>query len=183
MRQEIVNEAEKKFSASLRQEIIEAADQKFDEMWSAIEQDVKEKLSTEIRQSIMSEIRSEQEKAAENLWFEKLKDQAQAKKLNLLMFGISETDRNESEIKLADKFLREKLRLPNIKIGAAYRLGSDSNKPVGRTCPILVKFKNPRDRWAVWNKKRVYLRIKRIQSGFGRTYRVSLEWTLEFYNV
>lgn len=137
---------------NMRQTIIEAAEQKVLEKGSDIEQ--------KVQKQIRADLQENQRRASDNDQYDKLKDRARANKNNLLIFGIPESNGTDSEFKLVTDFFKDKLGLRNIGIQNAFRLGSTKNPTSGRSRPIMVKFSNSRDRWAVWNKK---AEIKRDQ--------------------
>lgn len=146
MEQELADYKKKMESLeNMRQNIIEAAEQKVIEKSTDIEQKVQKKIREDLKEN--------KKRESDNAQFGKLKDRAKANKLNLLIFGIPESDGTVPDTKLSADFFKEQLSLGNISIEKAFRLGSPDHSQAGRPRPILVKFNNIRDRWAVWNKK------------------------------
>lgn len=82
----------------------------------------------------------------------KLKDQAFAKRFNIIIFGIQDSHSDEEDLNKAHSFFSEKMGLMGLNIRTTYRLGSlIKDSPYPR--PLVVKFANIGDRWLVWNNK------------------------------
>lgn len=142
-----LSECKEKLAAveNMRQGITQDTEQKISEMSSSIEKEVHKKIKAEIQEG--------QKKDSDNRRFEKMKDRAQANKSNLLIFGIPETNESETDTKLAADLFSDRMGISNVKIKQAFRLGSTNTISVGRARPILVKFQDIKDRWAVWKKR------------------------------
>lgn len=69
-----------------------------------------------------------------------------------MFFGIPEKGSTEGDLKELVTFLSTEMNLKNLGIGLVYRLGTpQENNPYPR--PLVARFPDIRDRWAVWGKK------------------------------
>lgn len=83
----------------------------------------------------------------------KLKNQAFARRFNIIIFGLTDRNSEEQDLKEVQSFLQDKMGLTGLSINTTYRLGSFTiDLPHPR--PLVVKFANIKDRWTVWNHKR-----------------------------
>lgn len=82
----------------------------------------------------------------------RLKQQAFAKRHNLIFFGLPEGASANDDLSTVQSFLEERMGLYGVNIATTYRLGSAS-KPDNRSNarPLVVRFRHIQDRWAVWN--------------------------------
>lgn len=71
-----------------------------------------------------------------------------------VFFGLPEGASAEADLQTVQSFLVDRMELEGIPIAATYRLGSPSSA-CGRSNnrPLVVRFRNIQDRWAVWNRK------------------------------
>lgn len=126
---------------SLEQKIKDAAEDKFQEVGDSIKKD--------IRKEMVQEVRTVQASSDKESKYVRLKDQAFSKRHNLIIFGLAENVSIEEDRRAATSFFSERMNLSNITIQAVHRLGTVGNRPR----PLVVRFPNIDDRWAVWNKK------------------------------
>lgn len=105
-----------------------------------------------IKEDLIKEVRSTQATVMADINYERLKDKASAKKHNLIVLGLAE-ERWPREDKLSVQyFFKNRMGLHNLMIAETYRLGqqqADQRTPR----PLVVRFLNIEDRWAVWNRK------------------------------
>lgn len=78
-----------------------------------------------------------------------LKGKAFNKRYNLVVFGVQETPTPEEDLKAVSDFFVARMGLSKMHIEVAYRIGTVGAKPR----PLVVRFKDIEDRWAVWNKR------------------------------
>lgn len=126
---------------SLEQEIKTAASKKF--------QEVQVSLKEEMKEEVVQEVRSAQEASNKEIKYDRLKDQAFNKRHNLVVFGLAENPSAEADRKAALTFFSERMNFPKLNVAEVYRLGTQGSRPR----PMVVRFPNIVDRWAVWNKK------------------------------
>lgn len=101
---------------------------------------------------ILAEVDKRLAKSDRDKYCQSLKDQAFDKRHNLILAGIPE-DQSKSTKQLVQDFIKESLKLKNIEIGEAHRLGSQPDSDTGYIRPILVKFKIITHRNRVWRKR------------------------------
>lgn len=140
---------------SLRQELLETTDDKLQEKLNAWSTDMRKDIKADVIQSIEEDRESEKKE----FQLDVLKDQAHKKKLNLLLFGLEEQGSAAEDLCLASKLFKEKLALDNLNLHVAYRIGKQE-RTSGSSRPLVVRFSNMADRWAVWNKKGTLKNIK-----------------------
>lgn len=81
------------------------------------------------------------------------KEQAFARRLNILIFGLTDLNSPEEDFKEVDLFFKNQMGLPTLTIHETYRLGNYSQS-AQHPRPLVVKFTKIQDRWAVWNNRR-----------------------------
>lgn len=106
-------------------------------------------LRHKIKADTEQKISKHEQKAAYNALIE----QASANRNNLVITGIDESE-SSSAAAQASQFFKDQLKLDNLRIKVAYRLGKPPNQGSSYSRPILVKFKNTPDRNAVWRKRK-----------------------------
>lgn len=133
--------------STLRAEILEEVRSSF----APGTEEIKESLAT-IKDNLLREVHSTQASAIADIKFERLKDQALAKRQNLIVLGLAEEFSSEADRRSLLSFFRERMDLYNIVIKGTYRLGLlQADRITPR--PLVVRFKYIEDRWAVWNRK------------------------------
>lgn len=101
---------------------------------------------------LRNEFRSHNNSSSDDTVYNKLKDQAFAKRLNILIFGMADRNSEEEDLKDVHAFFTDKMGLSGLSINVTYRLGTFlQDMPHPR--PLVVKFANIQDRWRVWNNK------------------------------
>lgn len=115
--------------------------------------------STEIKEGIeiledklRQEISHKHAAVIEDIKYERLKDQASAKKHNLLVFGLVEEYSSYADTRAVLSFFADRMDLPRIAVRETLRLGQlqpDQSTPR----PLVVSFQNICDKWAVWNRR------------------------------
>lgn len=126
---------------SLKGEIKEAAEGKF--------QEVQDSIKCELKKEIVKEVRTIKASTDNEIKYDKLKNRAYNKRHNLIIFGLAENDSLEADRQAAVTFFSERMNLSHLSLEALYRLGSVGNRPR----PLVIKFPNIVDRWAIWNRK------------------------------
>lgn len=122
---------------TLERKIKDSANGKFSEL----KDNIKTELSQEWKETHSS---TEQE-----LRYDMLKSKAFNKRHNLVIFGLSEGSTPEADLKEMSTFFSKRMGLTKIRLETAYRIGSVG----GRPRPLVVRFYDIQDRWAVWNRK------------------------------
>lgn len=106
----------------------------------------------ELRSEFSQNPTSKQAPSPQDLQYSVLKGEAFAKRHNLLFFGIPENENVDEDRKSILIFLSERMGISNIKVHETYRLGKViPNHQNPR--PLVVKFPDYRDRWAIWSRK------------------------------
>lgn len=121
----------------MEQKIKDSASVKFNELKDIFAGEVREKVCS-IQSSSEKEIR-----------YEMLKGKAFNKSHNILVFGLSECSTLETDLKAVSTFFSTRMSLPNLRIEVVYQIGMAGARPR----PLVVRFGDIHDRWAVWNKK------------------------------
>lgn len=101
---------------------------------------------------LREEIHSHNPSTPDDSTYNKLKNQAFARRFNIIVFGLMDRNANEEDLKEVQSFFEEKMGLMGLSTTVTYRLGSfiqDSPHPR----PLVVKFANIKDKWTVWNHK------------------------------
>lgn len=120
---------------------------------SEIKSEIKEVKSnhSEIK-SELDEVKSNQVNVLSEIKLDRLKDQAFAKKHNLVVFGLKEQRSPQDDRAALLAFFKERMGLPNLAVTETQRLGQlQMGRDIDR--PMMVKFSNIQDRWAAWNRK------------------------------
>lgn len=116
-----------------------------------------------LREEIMKDVQSNNTKTGENRLPQKvsltiepsakrLKDQAYARRLNIIIFGIQDHNSPDEDRKEVISFLENQMGLHGLDIRATYRLGILHPNALNPR-PLVIKFANIKDRWAVWNNR------------------------------
>lgn len=82
----------------------------------------------------------------------RLKEQAYARRLNIIMFGLVDHNSPEDDRKEVISFLEQQMGLHDLDVRATYRLGILHPNAV-HPRPLVIKFANIKDRWTVWNNR------------------------------
>lgn len=126
---------------SLEQKIKTAANDKFSQL--------KDIITDEVREEVSQEMRNAQSKSEREIRYERLKKEAYNKRHNLVVFGLPECPTPEEDLKAVSTFFSTRMNFKKLPIECVYRLGTVGSRPR----PLVVRFKEFTDRWAVWNKK------------------------------
>lgn len=120
-----------------------------DQVEQKIKEAIKDELRHEIREEVVQEVRLTQEQSNRETRYDKLKDQAFNKRHNLIIFGLPENPSLEADKQAVLTFFSERMDFANVNMQVVRHLGTPGNRPR----PLVVRFPNIEDRWAVWNKK------------------------------
>lgn len=101
---------------------------------------------------IMEEVQAHNQKASAEANYKSLKDQAFARRLNIIIFGIADSNSVEEDTRVAQDFFKDRMGLNGVRIHYTYRLGSTQGT-ANTTRPLVVKFATIQDKWLVWNNK------------------------------
>lgn len=103
-------------------------------------------------EGIISKIQEQSRASPTESQYNHLKGEAFSKRHNILIFGLTDNDDAENDLKEAHAFFKDKMGLSGLRIKVTYRLGvfrQDAFNPR----PLVVKFADIKDRWKVWNNK------------------------------
>lgn len=172
------------FAQSIKEEIIKEIRQEFNDMLKKSSQearkDIKENVIKEVRQEFSDQIKRNSQTSKKEIHdainsnahycqYTRLQDQASNNRLNLVLLGIRENDR-ESAYSQASAFFKSSLKLKNISIDVAYRVGQPPAQGSPYNRPIIVRFSYIADRNTVWKK-----RNNIPQDGQGRSIRIQAD--------
>lgn len=142
---------ENKFSEGGQIEVDEATLQKLVD--AATEKKINKLQKTfreEVRQEVTAELEANKKEQERKQAYEKLKEQAFAKRHNLILFGIPETPSIKTDKESVLQFFSTRMGTDKPNILTLHRLGSfDKNKHR----PIVIKFANLDERWDIWKKR------------------------------
>lgn len=138
------------------------------EILQMVKEEIKEEMRKEIKEThaqqvspadlervkgeIREEVQIQSDKLSEESKHKSMKDQAFARRHNIVVFGISDNNSVETDTKLAHKFFKDRMGITGLNILHTYRLGLLNRSPNGNR-PLVVKFANIQDKWLVWNNK------------------------------
>lgn len=105
-----------------------------------------------MKNEIMDRVEEKVEEISEDLAHTKLKNQAYHNRNNLVIIGLKEeTDKNSK--KVASDFIDSALKVKDIEISDAYRIGNMPAEGSAYSRPLVVKFPKKEERNKVWKKK------------------------------
>lgn len=133
----------------VERKIIKAAEERFEDLKTAVKNDVRVSLINEVRRGC-EEIKKENR-------YEFLKGKASANKQHLVLLGIPENPETGDREYVAGIF-KDRLGLQHIDMVETFRLGNRINPYAPR--PLAVKFTRMGDRIAVWKKKSALATVK-----------------------
>lgn len=119
-------------------------------------QKVKDDLTATIQsynRDSIGDARAKRENPPERSSFDSLKERAFAKRLNIIVFGLADNNSADQDLKDVSSFFEKQMGLQGLNIQVTYRLGEYVLGAL-HPRPLVVKFTNMKDRWAVWNNKR-----------------------------
>lgn len=122
---------------ALERKIKTSANDKFKELKDIIKNEVTQEMSEERRSA-------ERERQYENL-----KGKAFNKRHNIVVFGLPENSSPELDLAAASTFFSARMGFSKLSIEVTYRLGSAGARPR----PLVVRFTDIQERWAVWKKR------------------------------
>lgn len=125
------------------QKIVEAA---VDKKFSTERKNMREEVRQEVKEELEENKRAQEKRQA----YEKLKEQAYAKRQNLLIFGIAETSSNKTDREAVMTFFSTRMEVEKPNILSLHRLGLYDES---RHRPIVIKFANINERWEIWKKR------------------------------
>lgn len=105
-----------------------------------------------IKLDIMSEVNKQIQKIKEENYCQSFKTQAFNSRKNLIVIGLSEEE-NSSPLDQVRNFFVQTLKVQDVHIKSAYRIGDKPNADSGYARPISVKFKNVAERNRVWRNR------------------------------
>lgn len=135
---------------------------------------------------IINEVQWNNRKMKEKLQSQKmsnakrLKEQAFARRLNIIIFGIQDHNSTEDDRREVISFFENQMGLQGLEICATYRLGV-LHPHAAHPRPLVIKFTNIKDRWAVWNNREKFLLIHTLLSEYRRIYPDNYEKMLGYY--
>lgn len=127
--------------SSLESQIKVANNEKFKELQDTI--------TVQVHKDLSKEMKAAQSVAEKEIRYGRLNGEAFNKRHNLVVFGLPECQSPDEDCKAVTTFFSARMGLPKIHIEVAYRIGTEGARPR----PLVVRFTDIKDRWAVWNKK------------------------------
>lgn len=112
---------------------------------------LQETIREDMKREVKGEMAAKQQEQEADQAFKKMKDQAYARRRNLLIFGIPENMSTEQDYDSVSDFFSNKMGIETPHIEVLYRLGSPKRN---RNRPIVVTFSNIQDRWDIWKRRR-----------------------------
>lgn len=109
-------------------------------------------LQNEWKEEVMLEVDKKFEDLKKEKHYQSLKTQAFRNRYNLVMTGLQE-EAEKTTLQVVRHFVAETLKISNIKINSAHRLGTLREGDSSYIRPILAKFGNWEDRNEVWKKR------------------------------
>lgn len=128
----------------LEQKIKNSAEDKFQE------------LQVSLKTEVHKEMKSTQSSSEREIRYEMMKGKAFNKRHNIVVFGLAETSSPEEDLKSVSTFFSERMNLRKLDLEVVYRLGAVGARPR----PLVVRFKDIQERWAVWNKRKKIKYVK-----------------------
>lgn len=139
-----------------------------------------------VKKDIMKEVDKKVAKVREEAQCQSLKSQAFANRLNLIVVGLSEEEGKTAQMQVTD-FFTNTLKVKDVEITTAYRMGTKSEEDEHYARPIFVRFKNIANRNKVWwarvditsevdNKKKIRVLAdlpKALREGIQAMYKVA----------
>lgn len=108
--------------------------------------------SRDIKHEIRAEVDHKIEKISDEVKYSSLKSQANSNKLNIVITGLKE-DPNTTPLALAKDFLKTTLKIKDLSVGVAYRIGTAPPEDSLYARPLVVKFNDAASRDKVWKLK------------------------------
>lgn len=105
-----------------------------------------------IKQDIMSEVDKQIKKIKEENYCQSFKNQAYNSRKNLIVVGLAE-EGDSSAVEQVKNFFKQTLKIKEVFIKSAYRIGDKPDDGSGYARPISVKFRNVADRNHVWRNR------------------------------
>lgn len=143
--------------AELKAEVLEEARSTFAPNTSEIKVGLKM-----VEQRLLQQVQSNHTAVKEDIQHERLKGQAYAKQQNLLIFGLPEESSSHADTRAVLAFFAQRMNLPHITVYETFRLGQILNHHQNTPRPLVVRFQNIQDRWAVWNRKGAILKVDNL---------------------
>lgn len=117
-----------------------------------IEKNIQERVEKKVDERVSEKIEEKSTQVSLKSSFQSLKDQAFAKRRNLVISGLEENE-DKSVTSAVNEFLKS-MRLNKLNIREAYRLGQRHSDDPSYHRPIVVEFENLSDRNKVWRKRK-----------------------------
>lgn len=121
-----------------------------------IKNELKKELGEQVRkhsQATKDDVNNILNRHAHDIAYKGLQDQAYFNRHNLVLLGVKEHDQ-DSAYSQASNFFRSDLKLSNLSIDVAYRMGKQPAQGSSYSRPILVKFAKISNRNSVWKKRK-----------------------------
>lgn len=144
--------------------------------------DIRKELTDQIMKSAQatkSDIQGMINRNAHDIAYKALQDQAYFNRHNLVLLGIKEHEQ-DSAFTQASNFFNKYLKLSNLSMDIAYRVGTPPAPDSSYTRPIIVKFSRLSDRNSIWKKRNDFSRegqvkFVRIQADLPKQLREDLQ--------
>lgn len=128
----------------IRQSILEEVDKKVDNKVKVIETSIKNEAKNEIAE-VKKEIQN-------GMYCQSLKSQAFNNKLNLVVTGLK-ADEQKSDRQVVSEFFTKTLGTGEVSFTSVRRIGPQREDGSGYIRPLIVQFKNIKNRNQVWKKR------------------------------
>lgn len=109
-------------------------------------------ITTNFKQEVRSEMESNKKQISNEIHYHSLKYKASSNKLNLVITGLKE-DASKAPLTTAKNFFSSTLKIKDVNLDVAYRLGTAPEEGSTYSRPLVVRFPNMADRDKVWKNK------------------------------
>lgn len=140
------HECTAEFKKQIMGEVEEKIGKVSDEVTSARE------YTTNSKKEILEEVDGKIGKVSNEVKYNSLKSKANYNKDNLVITGLKE-DPQKTDFQMASSFFKDSLKIKNLDIDMAYRLGTLAEEGSSYTRPLVVKLPRASDRRRVWAEK------------------------------
>lgn len=108
--------------------------------------------ASSIKREVITEVEGKVSKVADEVKYNSLKSQAFRNKQNLVVTGLKENP-DSTPLALAEDFFTSKLKIKDLELNTAYRLGAAPAPDSSYARPLVVKFDSIAHRDKVWKNK------------------------------
>lgn len=152
---QLKEEVKRDIMAQIKDDIVKEVTAQLKESWQANQKEIKREfheLNTRNSQSAKTELNDIVNRITHDMAYTNLQNQAFYNRHNLVLLGVQEHEQ-DSAFTQALKFFENDLKLSNLSMDVAYRLGKPPAQGSSYSRPIVVKFSKIADRNSVWAKR------------------------------